>query len=173
MHTYIHTYIYTLHCIALHYMALQTYRHIPYKETGWHWIPPRCHQSTCFGCAKKLQLAGGTCPICRARAPGWSQVKPGEAMETEWFCHSKWIKMVDLYGFIFCNMMWCGYIDIYIYIYSFPYSKLIPQSLRARKSSTKSANCMETETAPTLALQTWRLAEHHAPSKKNKMGQYL
>lgn len=24
-----------------------------------------CHQSTCFGCAKKLQLAGGTCPICR------------------------------------------------------------------------------------------------------------
>eukprot|EP00435_Cladocopium_sp_Y103_P041114 s1324_g11.t1 len=28
-----------------------------------------CHQSTCFGCAKKLQLAGGTCPICRAGAP--------------------------------------------------------------------------------------------------------
>ena len=109
----------TLHYTTLHYITLHyiTYTLCIKKQLQtFAGVPPRCHQSTCFGCAKKLQLAGGTCPICRARAPwidGKPVGKPGEAMETEGFCHSKWWIYMDLYGFIwiymdlkpFCNMM--------------------------------------------------------------------
>ena len=34
----------------------------------------RCHQSTCFTCAKRLQRAGDSCPICRAAWPHWDRL---------------------------------------------------------------------------------------------------